>query len=39
MDLKKTLEAGQKSKIELVPQLKPEIQAILNKQIFNENKE
>lgn len=36
MDLKKTLEAGIKSKLELVPQLKPELQAILNKQIFNE---
>lgn len=36
MDLKKTLEASVKSKLELVPQLKPEVQAILNKQIFNE---
>lgn len=36
MELKKTLEAGMKSKLELVPQLKPEIINILNKQIFNE---
>jgi ferritin len=36
MELKKVLENGIKSKLELVPQLKPEIVNILNKQIFNE---
>jgi len=36
MDLKKAIETGIKSKIELVPQLKPEVYNILNKQIFNE---
>lgn len=36
MELKKTLETGMKSKLELIPQLKPEIINILNKQIFNE---
>lgn len=36
-DLKKTLETNMKTtKLELVPQLKPEVLDILNKQIFNE---
>ena len=36
MGLKETLETSTKNKIELVPQLKPEVIDILNKQIFNE---
>jgi ferritin len=36
MGLKETLETSTKNKLELVPQLKPEVIDILNKQIFNE---